>query len=274
MGGDTLVLQAVLLVARKLVLHEAGIIHGTSGRDVEAWAKRKARLLARSLTPEEKAAVGADPGSWPERITMPMVAWSTRHKAPRRCFPTSKKIVWRNDPKLQKASYRTFCRWMQGGRSLFSPTKKRTDLCDYRMQFDHDEKVISEILNECRRRAPLGFFDAFDVEFKFPDDAAGEYRPTASPKFLQSFARFMNHSAEAVHEPLRATLRVASEKLLEKGGWHDVVQGYSAHWALRDHQQAAFDNMMECLPVNAMCVHWDFQEAWMDVSKFPDDGRW
>ena len=68
MGGDTLVLQAVLLVARKLVLREAGIIHGMSGRDVEAWAKRKARLLARSLTPEEKAVVGADPGSWPERI--------------------------------------------------------------------------------------------------------------------------------------------------------------------------------------------------------------
>ena len=157
---------------------------------------------------------------------------------------------------------------------MFSPTKKRTDLCDYCMQFDHDEKVISEILNECRRRAPLGFFDAFDAESKFPDDAAGEYRPTASPKFLQSFARFMNHSAEAVHEPLRATLRAASEKLLEKGGWHDVVQGYSAHWALRDHQQAAFDNMMECLPENAMCVHLDFQEAWRDVSQFPDDGRW
>ena len=77
------------------------------------------------------------------------------------------------------------------------------------MQFDHDEKVISDILNECRRRAPLGFFDAFDAEFKFPDDAAGEYRPTASPKFLQSVARFMNHSAEAVHEPQRATLRAA-----------------------------------------------------------------
>ena len=76
------------------------------------------------------------------------------------------------------------------------------------------------------------------VEFKFPDDAAGEYPPTASPQFLQSFARFMNHSAEAVHEPLRATLRAASEKLLEKGGWHDVAQGYSGHWALRDHQQA------------------------------------
>ena len=92
--------------------------------------------------------------------------------------------------------------------------------------------------------------------------------------FCSRFARFMNHSAEAVHEPLRATLRVASEKLLEKGGRHDVVQGYSAHWALRDHQQAAFGNMMECLPENAMCVHWEFQEAWMDVSKFPDDGRW
>lgn len=184
----------------------------------------------------------------------------------------SRNAIIDKNPKLRKLySKSQWYRRTKRSKVGIEPAKCRTDLCDYCHQFDFVEsKALSAILKTARAKTTklvADYWKDFDDSIKGePHFNASNFDPTASPSYLTMFAQYMKEwkpKAELSDEKLNTLLTIGNhvyDKFHEDKGWIEKISGYSAHWSLRDHQEAAFNDHLTNRSNKRLVLHLDMEE--------------
>eukprot|EP00415_Alexandrium_ostenfeldii_P003990 UN3990 len=129
---------------------------------------------------------------------------------------------------------------------------------------DHMDVSLRSVVND--------YFEAWDVQVATtPELQKASMNPNESPAYMTAFSEYIRHHA-GTYPVKRALLsdddQVALQEMEDKfykelmgdSGWVIELEGFSAHWAIRDHQQAEFKRQMESPQPNWLHFHWGFQE--------------
>jgi len=155
-------------------------------------------------------------------------------------------------------SYRTFSRQLQGGRLGVGAGSKRVDVCDYCAAFDQETGDLQKAVNKFEEAVTVCDTDFFVDWRRLAPSSAIE----ASPKYLTALITYVRN--RGLHST-RGEVRAAAATILDEmerpvHGWLAVVEGYSAHFQLRDNQWAQYKDHLTNPAPRTLYAHWDMQD--------------
>ena len=196
--------------------------------------------------------------------TQPGCKWSFKNNTTFDTLTGSLRSVHHGSSDIRSViSYRQLCRRFSAGKLGVSKGSKRVDVCEQCHHFDtqfapHMESMLKGFITAMAQVCPEFLREWGERVQAHPVWGTSEFVRGASPSYVDGLIQYIDAKAEDHDFEVCALAHGVMEDLRKE---LPKLEGYSTHFAVRDHQHQAWLDSVENPQPQTLYLQWDQQEC-------------